>query len=173
MFTGWGIRTLSAKEVALYNPLGYHIGTVWPHDNSIIACGLYRYGFYDNFSSLFTAMCEAAGAYMQFRLPELFAGLDRGGHNVPIKYPVACSPQAWSAGTVPFMLMGSLGLKARCPGPQADSGKPIPSRVVEPGEHQSRRIGDSLIGLEFQRKARGTLVDIEKKRGDIRVTVEY
>jgi glycogen debranching enzyme len=172
MFTGWGIRTLSAKEVR-YNPLGYHIGTVWPHDNSIIACGLYRYGFYDRFSRLFTAMSEAAGAYMQFRLPELFAGFDRGGHNVPIKYPVACSPQAWSAGTMPFMLTGSLGFQPDALNHRLTLVDPYLPDWLSHVAIKSLRIGDSLIGLEFQRKAHGTLVDIEEKRGDIKVMVEY
>jgi glycogen debranching enzyme len=172
MFTGWGIRTLSAKEVR-YNPLGYHIGTVWPHDNSLIACGLYRYGFHDQFSRLFTALCEAAGAYMQFRLPELFAGFDRGGHNVPIKYPVACSPQAWSAGTMPFMLMGSLGFQPDALNHRLTLADPYLPEWLGHVNIKSLRIGDSLIGLEFQQKARGTLVDIEEKRGDIKVMVEY
>ncbi len=110
---------------------------------------------------------------MQFRLPELFAGFDRGGHNVPIKYPVACSPQAWSAGTVPFMLMGSLGLQPDALGHRLTLVNPYLPEWLSQVNIQSLRIGDSLIGLEFQRKARGTLVDIEKKRGDIRVTVEY
>jgi len=108
MFSGWGIRTLSYKEKR-YNPLGYHNGTIWPHDNSIIAMGLNKYGFKDELAVLFTSMYEAAGFYPIYRLPELFGGFQREEYDVPIKYPVACSPQAWSAGTIPYMLSASLG----------------------------------------------------------------
>jgi len=103
-----GIRTLSYKEKR-YNPLGYHNGTIWPHDNSIIAMGLNKYGFKDELAVLFTSMYEAAGFYPIYRLPELFGGFQREEYDVPIKYPVACSPQAWSAGTIPYMLSASLG----------------------------------------------------------------
>ncbi|HMK47432.1 MAG TPA: amylo-alpha-1,6-glucosidase [Methanocella sp.] len=172
MFTGWGIRTLSSNEVC-YNPLGYHVGTVWPHDNSIIASGLYQYGFYDQFSRLFTSMCEAAGAYIQYRLPELFAGFDRGEHNVPIKYPVACSPQAWSAGTVPYMLMSSLGFQPNALDRRLTLTDPYLPAWLNQVQIRGLCIGDSKVDLNFQRKAGGTLVDVEKKRGDIKVIVEY
>jgi glycogen debranching enzyme len=172
MFTGWGIRTLSSKELR-YNPLGYHIGTVWPHDNSIIANGLYRYGYHDQFSEIFTAMYEAASSYNLFRLPELFAGFDRGKHNVPIKYPVACSPQAWSSGTIPFMLMSALGFRPDALNNRLTLVDPYLPPWLNQVDIRNLRVGGSLIDLVFQRRISGTLVDVLEKRGDIRVMVEY
>jgi glycogen debranching enzyme len=100
MWTGWGIRTLSADDVA-YNPIGYHIGTVWPHDNALIAAGLYRYGFREQANRIAAAMVEAAG-YTDFRLPEVFAGYPRADSRVPVRYPTASSPQAWAT-SAPFL----------------------------------------------------------------------
>ena len=109
MFTEWGIRTLSSKEKR-YNPLGYHNGAVWPHDNAIITMGLRKYGFIKEMSLLFTGMYEAAKAFEDYRLPECFAGLTRSEYGIPVKYPVACRPQAWASGTIPFMLTACLGI---------------------------------------------------------------
>ncbi|OPY25320.1 MAG: Amylo-alpha-1,6-glucosidase [Methanocella sp. PtaU1.Bin125] len=172
MFTGWGIRTLSSKE-RRYNPLGYHIGTVWPHDNSLIANGLYRYGYQDKSTTLFTAMYEAASAYTQFRLPELFAGFDRGIHNVPVKYPVACSPQAWSSGTMPYMLSTSLGFRPDALHHRLTFANPYLPRWLNNVNIRDIRVGDSQVDLVFQQRISGTLVDVIEKRGDIRVMVEY
>jgi len=82
MYSGWGIRTLSSNELR-YNPLGYHIGTVWPHDNSIIAMGLHKYGLYDRLSELFTGMYDAASVFPLYRLPELFSGFMRANTTYP------------------------------------------------------------------------------------------
>ena len=95
MFTGWGVRTLSSKMKA-YNPASYHNGSVWPHDNALIAGGLMRYGFVEESQRIATALMQAAG-FLNGRLPELFCGLDRGSHPVPVPYPTSCSPQAWAA----------------------------------------------------------------------------
>jgi glycogen debranching enzyme len=110
LFSGWGVRTLSASETS-YNPLGYHLGTVWPHDNSIIAAGLARYGFRDEAATIAGAILEAA-TYFQGRLPEAFAGYSRRRTRFPVEYPTACSPQAWASGTPLLMLTTILGLAA-------------------------------------------------------------
>ena len=110
MFSGWGVRTLS-NEDAGYNPIGYHTGTVWPHDNAIVAAGLARYGFRDEANRIALAQLEAAG-FTDHRLPEAFAGLRRDLGRFPVRYPTACSPQAWATGA-PFMLLATmLGLEA-------------------------------------------------------------
>ena len=110
MFSGWGVRTISADDAG-YNPIGYHVGTVWPHDNAIVASGLERYGFRDEANRIALAQLEAA-ASSGFRLPEAFAGLRRDLARFPVPYPTACSPQAWATGA-PFVLMGvMLGLHA-------------------------------------------------------------
>jgi glycogen debranching enzyme len=105
MFSGWGVRTL-ASNMAAYNPASYHNGSVWPHDNAIIAAGLLRYGFIEQVQRISTALFEAA-EYSEGRLPELFCGFSRAYFDEPVPYPTACSPQAWAA-TTPIMLIKNL-----------------------------------------------------------------
>jgi glycogen debranching enzyme len=102
MFSGWGVRTLSTDDRG-YNAIGYHCGTVWPHDNAIIAEGLARYGFRDEANRIALAQIEAA-SFSNFRLPEAFAGFERSLSRFPVPYPTACSPQAWATGA-PFVFM--------------------------------------------------------------------
>jgi glycogen debranching enzyme len=109
LFSGWGVRTL-ATDCARYNPLGYHVGTVWPFDNSIIAWGLWRYGYRREAATICQAIFDAA-EYFQGRLPEAFAGYPRARTTYPVEYPTACSPQAWSAGTPLLLLRVILGLQ--------------------------------------------------------------
>jgi glycogen debranching enzyme len=110
MFTGWGIRTMSS-EMAAYNPIGYHIGSVWPHDNSIIAAGLARYGQAAAAWRIADAMLDASSRDRAARLPELFAGFDRGATPDLVLYPRACAPQAWATGTIFHMVQVLLGLE--------------------------------------------------------------
>ncbi|MPZ50708.1 MAG: amylo-alpha-1,6-glucosidase [Dehalococcoidia bacterium] len=109
MFSGWGIRTMAHGEGA-YNPIGYHVGTVWPHDNSIIAMGLARYGYRQEAAQIAQAMTEAA-MYFDARLPEAFAGYPRNLTNYPAEYPTACSPQAWATGTPLLLMRAVMGLE--------------------------------------------------------------
>ncbi|MET0416347.1 MAG: glycogen debranching protein, partial [Actinoplanes sp.] len=109
MFSGWGVRTLSTEDVG-YNPIGYHLGTVWPHDNSIIAAGLGRYGHRDEANRIAMAMLEAA-AHFDNRLPEAFSGYDRSFGRRPVPYPTACNPQAWASGAPLLFLRTMLGLE--------------------------------------------------------------
>ena len=109
LFSGWGIRTLAEGE-ARYNPIGYHVGTVWPFDNSFIAWGLRRYGFKDEAACLVAGIMEAAEVF-HGRLPEAFGGYQRSTTRYPVQYPTACSPQAWSTGAPLLMLRAGLGLE--------------------------------------------------------------
>jgi glycogen debranching enzyme len=111
MFCGWGIRTLSSRNRA-FNPMEYHVGSVWPHDNAIIATGMKRYGFADAANRVAKAILDAAGFFQDYRLPELFGGFDRGAHSIPVLYPDANIPQAWAAGSVFMLLQMMLGLRA-------------------------------------------------------------
>jgi hypothetical protein len=111
MFTGWGIRTLSTENAG-YNPIGYHRGTVWPHDNSIISAGLARYGYREEANRLAMAMFEAS-AFTDYRLPEVFAGYPRSRGRFPVRYPTACSPQAWTTAAPFLWLRTMLGIDAR------------------------------------------------------------
>ena len=117
MFSGWGIRTLAAGEPR-YDPLSYHLGSVWPHDTALTAAGLRRHGFDDDFLVLFDALVDAAAAAPGQRLPELFGGHERVPGEPFVPYPVACRPQAWAAGAIPFLLAEGL----RGPRPRLPSG---------------------------------------------------
>ena len=150
MFSGWGIRTLSEKERS-YNPIGYHLGTVWPHDNAIIASGFRKYGFDDEARQIFTSIVEAAMQFDYYRLPEVFAGFQRSEYNVPVHYPVACHPQAWSAGTVPFLVEIMLGLE-----PDAFSNRLLVTRPILPDfidrlEVRELKVGNARVDLKFER----------------------
>jgi glycogen debranching enzyme len=109
LFSGWGVRTLAEGE-GRYNPIGYHVGTVWPFDNAFIAWGLRRYGFKDEAAQVAAGILDAA-EFFQGRLPEAFGGYERSVTKYPVQYPTACSPQAWSTGTPMLLLRTMLGLE--------------------------------------------------------------
>jgi glycogen debranching enzyme len=113
LFSGWGVRTMAEGE-ARYNPIGYHVGTVWPFDNSFIAWGLRRYGFKEEAACMVAGIMEAAEVF-KGRLPEAFGGYPRKTTRYPVQYPTACSPQAWSTGAPLLLLRAGLGLE-----PQGD-----------------------------------------------------
>lgn len=115
MFSGWGVRTL-ATTMGAYNPVSYHNGSVWPHDNALLVAGLVRYGFLDEARRIGQALLEAAAAF-DGRLPELFCGFDRSDYSAPVPYPTSCSPQAWST-AAPLLVVSSL-LRI-VPGPRPD-----------------------------------------------------
>jgi glycogen debranching enzyme len=110
LFSGWGVRTMALGEGA-YNPIGYHVGTVWPHDNAFIAWGLRRYGFHAEAARIVYAMMEAA-EFFNHRLPEAFAGAERAITRFPVEYPTACSPQAWASGAPLLFIRTLLGLES-------------------------------------------------------------
>jgi glycogen debranching enzyme len=109
LFSGWGVRTMAEGEGG-YNPIGYHLGTVWPHDNSLIAWGLRRSGYRQEAARIAGGILQAA-IYFENRLPEAFAGYRRGETQFPVEYPTACSPQAWATGAPLLLLRTLLGLK--------------------------------------------------------------
>jgi glycogen debranching enzyme len=123
LYSGWGVRTLGATEAG-YNPLGYHTGTVWPHDNSLIAAGLARYGHHDAAAQIAAAMFAAA-PYFEYRLPEVFAGFPRAVTSIPVAYPTASRPQAWSAATPLLLLTTLLGLEPGWAQAQTNAGAAI------------------------------------------------
>ena len=111
LFSGWGVRTMGKKETG-YNPIEYHCGTVWPHDNSFIAAGLARYGYRKEAAQIVAAIFEAS-VFFQYRLPEVFAGYDRNLTGFPVRYPTASSPQAWAAGAPLLGIRVLLGMEPR------------------------------------------------------------
>jgi glycogen debranching enzyme len=125
LFSGWGIRTMSSSMTA-FSPISYHNGSVWPHDNGLIAAGLARYGFSDESTRLINALLDSARWFNFHRLPELFCGYSRDRTPFPVDYPVACSPQAWASGSIVQMVQTLLGINATANGIEAH---PISGRV--------------------------------------------
>ncbi|HEY7061090.1 MAG TPA: glycogen debranching N-terminal domain-containing protein [Chloroflexota bacterium] len=172
MFTGWGVRTLSADDRS-YNPIDYQLGSIWPHDNAFVAAGMHRYGYVGEASRVFTAIKEAATEFPHFRLPETFAGYDRGYASKPVRYPVACNPQAWAAGTIPYMLRTALGLQPDACEQRLRIVRPhLPDWLHWVAVH-NLRVGDARVDLRYERSDAKTLVAVTDKRGDLTVTVEY
>lgn len=173
LFCGWGIRTLSCTEGS-FNPMSYHCGSVWPHDNAIIGYGMARYGLYREASIVFQALYDTALQFREYRLPELFCGIERQFKSEPVHYPVSCSPQAWAAGAPFLLLTGLLGLK-----PNADRGElAIVDPHLPPFLHALRvenlRIGSSRIALDFRREGERThcnVVDIQGKELKISIVL--
>ncbi len=172
MFNQWGIRTLSDQE-RRYNPIGYHLGTVWPHDNSIIAAGFRRYGCEQQICRVFESLVEAAMGFQLYRLPELFAGFARADYGVPVRYPVACHPQAWAAGTIPFVIHSLLGLQPEAFEHRLRIIRPILPETISHLEVRRLRVGDAHVDLDFDRTPDGAVaVTVPKVEGNLQVIVE-
>jgi glycogen debranching enzyme len=154
MFSGWGVRTISTEDRG-YNPLGYHCGTIWPHDNAIVAAGLARYGFRDEANRIVMAQLEAA-SFSDFRLPEAFAGFERSVSRFPVPYPTACSPQAWATGA-PFEFVRVM----------------LGSHVRDGAIHLDPRVPDQIGRIKCRRvPGLGGLWDIEAigSKGHVRLS---
>jgi len=171
MFSGWGIRTMS-KAAAAYNPMSYHNGSVWPHDNALIAAGLKRYGFARSTNRVATALFDAAIQADYLRLPELFCGFTRRTPNRPVSYPVACSPQAWAAGSPFLMLQALLGISARAHENLLTVNKPHLPTWLNTVEVRNLAVGDSRISLVFRREGEITSFSLLSREGDVRVVME-
>jgi glycogen debranching enzyme len=171
MFSGWGIRTMS-KSAAAYNPMSYHNGSVWPHDNALIAAGLKRYGFLKATNRVATAIFDAAIHADYMRLPELFCGFTRRTPNQPVGYPVANSPQAWAAGAPFLMLQAILGLSARAHENMLTINKPHLPPWLNVVELRNLRVGQSTTSLVFRREGEITGFSLLERKGDVRVVME-
>lgn len=171
MFSGWGIRTLS-RDFPSYNPMSYHNGSVWPHDNAIIAAGMKRYGFHDETDRIATAMFDAARISKNRRLPELYCGFDRREGLPYVQYPVACSPQAWSAAAPLMLLQAMLGISARAPDGVLTINKPRLPSWLRRVELTRLRVGKGSLSIAFGRDREKTSVALLDREGDIRLSVE-
>jgi len=170
MFSGWGIRSYAADQPG-YNPIGYHTGTVWPHDTSLIAAGLKRYGFDDACNRLAGQMLEAAQHFPESRLPELFCGFDRTDVHSPVPYPVACSPQAWAAGSSFLFLETMLGLQAHADRGELELRHPHLPDWLNKVTLNDLRIGEASVDLLFHRWRGTTSAEVLRKVGDVNVTI--
>jgi glycogen debranching enzyme len=171
MFSGWGIRTLSSSSPA-YNPMSYHNGSVWPHDNAIAAAGLKRYGFHAATARITGGLFDVAAGARDFRLPELFCGFHRDGSNAIVAYPVACIPQAWAA-AAPFMLLQALlGISPRAPDDGLGVDRPVLPEWLGSVEIRAIRIARASVSLSFRRIGAGaTGFSLLEQEGDVRVTM--
>jgi glycogen debranching enzyme len=171
MFSGWGVRTLAAGHRG-FNPLGYHTGSVWPHDNAMIACGLRRYGFDEDSARIFDALLDAASQFDDYRLPELFGGFERMPGESPVPYPVACRPQAWAAGSVPWLLAYGLGLHAEGLDGRLRVVRPSLPTWVDRLEVSRLRVADAAVDLRFERTGDGVRLSDVQVDGPLDVVAE-
>jgi glycogen debranching enzyme len=168
MFCGWGIRTLSSGSPA-YNPMSYHNGSVWPHDNAIAAAGLKRYGHIGAAMRVAGALFEVAAGAPDHRLPELYCGFDRGGRPAPVAYPVACVPQAW-ASAVPYMvLQAMLGVSARGDRGTLTINEPQLPEWLQRVHIGELRVGGSRVALDFRRDGATTAFSLLRQAGEVNV----
>lgn len=169
-FTGWGIRTVARGE-ARYNPMSYHDGSIWPHDNALIALGFARYGLADAVEQVFKGLFNAA-TYMDLRrLPELFCGFQRERRRGPTLYPVACAPQAWASATPFTLLEAALGLEFDSDRGEIRLRNPrLPSFLTEVVLRELK-LNESSIDLRVRRHGQDTSIEVMRSRGSIGVSI--
>jgi glycogen debranching enzyme len=169
-FTGWGIRTVASGE-ARYNPMSYHNGSIWPHDNALIALGFARYGLKPSVAHLFKALFEAA-TYMDLRrLPELFCGFRREMRRGPTLYPVACAPQAWASATPFTLLEASLGLEFDAGRGEIRLRNPRLPAFLNEVVLRDLRLGPSSVDLRVRRHGDEVSLEVLRTRGRIQVSI--
>lgn len=164
MWSGWGIRTL-AKGQPAYNPLSYHNGTVWPHDNALAAMGMAHYGMTRSAGRVLDGLWAAAQRFRHLRLPELFCGLDRDSGQFPVHYPVACSPQAWASASLFLLLRACLGLYPDAPRHTLHIISPALPEWLQHITLRRLRIGPARATLHFTRDQTGTFVAVGNVEG--------
>jgi glycogen debranching enzyme len=171
MDCGWGIRTYASGQPG-YNPVGYHTGTVWPHDNALIAAGMKRAGRHDAADRIASRIFEAAQHSPDFRLPELFCGFDRGLADLPVPYPVACSPQAWSAATSLSLLQTMLGMHADAARDVLELDRPhLPAWLGKVTVHELR-VGERSVDLLFHRwRGNTTSAEVLRRDGPLELVI--
>ena len=173
MFSGWGIRTLGRDQLC-FNPISYHNGTIWPHDNALIAQGLCHYGFKSAAERVFEGLFEAGLHFRGNRLPELFCGMTRATNDFPVLYPVACDPQAWASGAYFQILHGLLGLQPDANRNELRINEPHVPRRLSRITYRNLRMKHSRISLEFTRSAGRTAAHVlQVADGPLKVNIAY
>jgi len=167
-FTGWGVRTLAADE-ARYNPMSYHNGSVWPHDNALLAMGMARYGMRAETARLFEGMHAASLEFDLRRLPELFCGFRRRPGQAPTSYPVACSPQAWSAAALPALVQACLGLGFDPAARTVRLVQPTLPGFLNRLTLRNLSLGDARVTVLVSRRQGEVSVSVVERHGSIQV----
>ena len=170
MWSGWGIRTLSADTIG-YNPIGYHLGSIWPHDNAICAAGFARYGLVDATRQVAGALFEATAHFREARLPELFCGFERATSPLPVPYPVACSPQAWAAGSLYHLMSAALGLRPDARAGRLELVRPALPKWLPSLRLLGLRVGAAAVDLEFSAQEGSISVEVLRRTGELDVIV--
>lgn len=170
MFNGWGVRTVAASEDR-YNPMAYHNGSVWPHDNALIAAGMASYGFKQGALKILSGLFEASQFLELHRLPELFCGFSRRSGEGPTLYPVACSPQTWSSVAVFLLLQSCLGLRIDAPHGCLTFSQPVLPPFLKHIEIKNLRIGDATVDLSLQGHAKDVGINILRREGRVEIVV--
>jgi glycogen debranching enzyme len=171
-FSGWGIRTIASTE-ARYNPMSYHNGSIWPHDNALIALGLARYGLNRSVERVFKGLFDAA-TYMEMRrLPELFCGFQRSRGRGPTHYPVACAPQAWASATPFTLIEASLGLQFDPAGNEIVLRNPRLPSFLDEVVLRNLQLKQSSVDLKVRRHANEVSVEILERRGQVQVSIVH
>ncbi len=168
-FSGWGIRTVATSE-SRYNPMSYHNGSVWPHDNGLIALGLARYGFRRQVTQVFKGLFEASMYIDLRRLPELFCGFARLRTQGPTFYPVACSPQAWAATTPLALLQACLGLRFDPENRHVIFNRPVLPEFLDEVKLTGLSVADAKIDVQLRRTGTDVAVNVLSRKGDIWAT---
>ncbi len=171
LFSGWGVRTLAEGEVR-YNPMSYHNGSVWPHDNALIAAGLARYGMADRAQKVLEGMFDAAIQVDLNRLPELFCGFPRQAGQGPTLYPVACIPQAWAAASAFLLLQSVLGLEVFADPPTLVFHRPALPDCLDRVEIDGLTIGASVVDLILNRHPHSVGINVLRRKGEVQIQME-
>jgi glycogen debranching enzyme len=167
-FSGWGIRTVAATE-RRYNPMSYHNGSVWPHDNALVALGLARYGLNHRAVEVLGALFDACLYMDMHRMPELFCGFHRRPAEGPTLYPVACAPQSWAAASVFMLLQACLGMTVDAPAGRIVFRRPALPRFLEFVQVRNLRVGPSTVDLLLERHAHNVGVNVLKRDGPVQI----
>jgi glycogen debranching enzyme len=169
-FSGWGIRTVAATEAG-YNPMSYHNGSIWPHDNALIAYGLAQYRLTHQVSKILSGFFEASAMLTLNRMPELFCGFPRLPGKAPTLYPVACSPQAWSAGAAFLLLQSSIGLRIDALKNRIVLTRPVLPPFLEHVRIRKIAVGNASVDVLLFRSSNTVAVTVERRAGDVDVIV--
>jgi glycogen debranching enzyme len=169
-FNGWGVRTVAATETR-FNPMAYHNGSVWPHDNALIAAGMASYGFKQGVLKILCGLFDASLFLELHRLPELLCGFSRRAGEGPTLYPVACSPQTWSSVALFLLLQSCLGLRIEAPRARLSFLQPVLPPFLEHIEIKNLRIGDAAVDLSLERHAKDVGINILRREGRVEIVV--
>jgi glycogen debranching enzyme len=167
-FSGWGIRTVSSNEIR-YNPMSYHNGSVWPHDNALIASGMGRYDLKPQAARVLTGLFDSSLFVDLNRLPELYCGFERRVGKAPTLYPVACAPQAWAAGAVFMLLQACLGLSVDARVPRLVFTRPFLPPSLRRVSIRNLRVGPASVDLSIERYAEVVGIDILRRDSPVEV----